>query len=101
MSQKIIPGSRELAQQIRRRRQELGLTIEEAAERLSVSAKTIIRLLPQLGAVDAKKGVGRKRLIRIPEEGIAEYLAGCVIYPAVTAKRQEPKTVFYLERRRA
>ncbi|MBQ1772239.1 MAG: helix-turn-helix domain-containing protein [Clostridia bacterium] len=43
MSQKIIPGSRELAQQIRRRRQELGLTIEEAASRADVGIKTWCR----------------------------------------------------------
>ena len=43
MSQKIIPGSRELAQQIRRRRQELGLTIEEAATRADVGIKTWCR----------------------------------------------------------
>ena len=43
MSQKIIQGSREIADQIRRRRQELGLTIEEAASRAGVGTKTWCR----------------------------------------------------------
>ncbi|MBQ6425743.1 MAG: helix-turn-helix domain-containing protein [Clostridia bacterium] len=43
MPQKTIKGSSEIAQQIRRRRNELGLTIEEAASRANVGIKTWCR----------------------------------------------------------
>ncbi len=43
MSQKIIRGSKEIAEKIRQRRKELGLTIEEAASRAGVGTKTWCR----------------------------------------------------------
>lgn len=43
MSQKVIQGTAKLAEAIKRRRQELGLTIEEAASRAGVGMKTWCR----------------------------------------------------------
>ena len=43
MSEKIIPGTPEIGLQIRQRRQELGLTIEQAASRAEVGTKTWCR----------------------------------------------------------
>jgi len=43
MAQKTIPGNLELAKQIKNRRNELGLTIEEAASRAGVGTKTWYR----------------------------------------------------------
>lgn len=43
MSQKVIKGTSKLAEAIRNRRQELGLTIEEAASRAGVGTKTWCR----------------------------------------------------------
>lgn len=43
MSQKVIQGTRKLAETIKSRRQELGLTIEEAASRAGVGTKTWCR----------------------------------------------------------
>ena len=40
MAQKTIPGNKFLAMQIKLRRNELGLTIEEAASRAGVGTKT-------------------------------------------------------------
>ena len=40
MAQKTVQGSENLAKQIRSRRNELGLTIEEAASRAGVGTKT-------------------------------------------------------------
>lgn len=43
MTQKTIQGNADLAKQIRLRRNELGLTIEEAASRAGVGTKTWCR----------------------------------------------------------
>lgn len=43
MAQKTIQGNKELARQIKSRRNELGLTIEEAASRAGVGTKTWCR----------------------------------------------------------
>ena len=43
MGQQSIAGSEKLAEAIRRRRQELGLTIEEAARKADVGTKTWCR----------------------------------------------------------
>ena len=43
MSQKVIQGTPKLADAIKGRRQELGLTIEEAASRAGVGIKTWCR----------------------------------------------------------
>ena len=43
MAQKSIPGNEILAKQIKSRRNELGLTIEEAASRAGVGTKTWCR----------------------------------------------------------
>lgn len=43
MSQRVIPGTPKLAEALRSRRQELGLTIEEAASRAGVGIKTWCR----------------------------------------------------------
>lgn len=43
MTQKTIQGNADLAKQIRLRRSELGLTIEEAASRAGVGTKTWCR----------------------------------------------------------
>ena len=64
------------------------LTIEEAADALSVHASTIRRLLPALGAVDLTQGMGGKRLIRIPEAAITTYLRKCLILPPIPAKQR-------------
>ena len=42
MAQKTIPGNKFLAMQIKLRRNELGLTIEEAASRAGVGTKTFL-----------------------------------------------------------
>lgn len=76
------------------------LTIKQAAERLAVNHNTIRRMLPRLGAVDMAEKTARKRLIRIPVEGVEKFLQGCAIHTPVTIKQAKPKE-FYLERRRA
>jgi len=76
------------------------LTINAAAEVLSVSPDTIRRMLPRLGAVDLNGGRKGKRLIRIPEERIKDYLHDCTILPPVPSRQARP-TEFHLERRRA
>ena len=43
MTQKTIQGNADLAKQIRLRRSELGLTIEEAASRTGIGTKTWFR----------------------------------------------------------
>lgn len=63
------------------------LTIEQTAEALAVSTDTIRRMLPRLGAVDINRGAAGRRLIRIPEESIRDYLSGCVILPPAPAPR--------------
>lgn len=55
------------------------LTIEQAAESLGVSSKTIRTILPDLGAVDLLGGRGQRRIIRIPEDAIMAYLSKCRI----------------------
>lgn len=65
------------------------LTIDEAAEALSVHTSTIRRLLPALGAVDLTQGMGGKRLIRIPETAIMAYLRKCLILPPIPAKQRK------------
>lgn len=74
------------------------LTIEETMDRLGVSRNTVYRLLPSLGAVDLTRGAAGKRLIRIPEAGIAAYLEDCAIMPPTPAR--SAKKPFYIERRR-
>ena len=80
------------------------LTIDEAAEMLSVSVNTVRSLLPKLGAVDLRGGRGTNRLIRIPEENILGYLEACTIL-TIPAKEMRKRAVeakpFKLERRRA
>ena len=75
------------------------LTIEQAAEALAVSTDTIRRMLPRLGAVDLNDGLKGKRLIRIPERALTDYLNGCVIRDPVM--KQVRATSYKLERRRA
>lgn len=55
------------------------LTIEQAADRLGVSQKTIRGMLPDLGALDLLNGKSKKRLIRIPEDKLDAYLSSCRI----------------------
>ena len=76
------------------------LTIEAAAEALSVSQDTIRRMLPQLGAVDLAGGRGGKRLIRIPEKSLEQYLRDCVILPPIRLERHRRETL-NLQRRQA
>ena len=76
------------------------LTVEEAAEQLSVHPNTVRAMLPKLGAVDLSRGEGKRRLIRIPEAALEAYLRECEILRPATAKRA-PKTTWKLERRRA
>ena len=75
------------------------LTIDEAAEALAVSTDTIRRMLPRLGAVDLNRGTAGRRLIRIPEESIREYLQGCAILPPAPVTRVA-KHDFHIARRR-
>lgn len=82
------------------------LTMEEAAEAMSVSVNTVRSLLPRLGAVDLRGGRGTNRLIRIPEENIAAYIRECRIMAPVSMKEVRERTradakPFKLERRRA
>lgn len=65
------------------------MTIQQAAELLSVSEDTIRRILPKLGAVDLAGGRGGKRLIRIPETALNKYLRECEILPPLTIKRRK------------
>lgn len=55
------------------------LTIEQAAELLGISQKTVRNMLPQLGALDLLNGSSPRRMIRIPKEGIDKYLSSCQI----------------------
>ena len=74
------------------------LTIEQAAERLAVSATTVRTMLEKLGAVDLAQGTAKKRMIRIPEASMDKYIRECAICeakPAVKAK------AWHIERRRA
>lgn len=75
------------------------LTIEQTAEALSVSPDTIRRMLPRLGAVDLNRGAAGRRLIRIPEESIRDYLSDCAILPPAPAPRAV-KHDFHIARRR-
>lgn len=84
------------------------LTINDAAKRLSVSVNTIRSMLTKLGAVDLKRGNGKNRMIRIPEEAIEAYLRGCAIPRPVSiaelrelAAAEKEQQPFRLERRRA
>ncbi len=79
------------------------LTIEQAAEALAVSTDTIRRMLPRLGAVDLNRGAAGRRLIRIPERALTDYMSECVIRdPAMTSVRTPSRAPSYkLERRRA
>lgn len=76
------------------------LTIQQAAEALSVSSDTIRRMLPRLGAVDLKGGSGTYRLIRIPEKAIEAYLSGCQIYVPAPVTRKPARKEIHIERRR-
>lgn len=75
------------------------LTIEQAAELLSVSTTTIRTMLEQLGAVDLAQGKSKKRIIRIPEASMDKYIRECAICQAKPVKASA-KT-WYIERRRA
>lgn len=75
------------------------LTIEEAAEAMSVHPNTIRSLLPRLGAVDLNQGRAGRRLIRIPEKNLEAYLRDSVILPPLPARQK--RTSYTLERRRA
>ncbi len=77
------------------------LTIQQAAEMLSISTDTIRRMLPELGAVDLAGGKGGKRLIRIPETALNQYLRECEILPPMKIERMRAQKPFYIERRKA
>ena len=80
------------------------LTMEAAAEMMSVSLNTLRSLLPKLGAVDLRGGSGKNRMIRIPEASIMAYLEGCVIKAPVSQKElkemQKEKKPMKLKRRK-
>lgn len=79
-------------------------TVNQAAAMLNVSVNTVRSLLPQLGAVDIRRGTGKNRTIRIPEESIQAYLRGCKICPPPSKEELQaakPAKPFRLERRRA
>lgn len=76
------------------------LTIQQTAEALAVSEDTVRRMLPKLGAVDLSGGRGGKRLIRIPEDHLRDYLHDCRILPPVKIERMK-QVQFYIERRKA
>ena len=77
------------------------LTIDQAAERLSVSPGTVRQLLPRLGAVDLNQGGKGRRLIRIPESGLLQFLNGSVIPAPQKPERVQrgPRDGFHVERR--
>ena len=75
------------------------LTIEEAAEAMSVHPNTIRSLLPRLGAIDLNQGRKGNRLIRIPEKGIEAYLRDSIILQPLPIRQKKPS--YKLERRRA
>ena len=77
------------------------LTINDAANVLGVSVNTIRGLLPKLRAVDLRRGQGKNRLIRIPEDGITEYLRECEIRAPAPVREITVNKPFRLERRRA
>ena len=76
------------------------LTIRDAAAALSVSVNTVRSMLPKLGAVDLKRGGGKNRQIRIPEEAIIAYLRGCEIMDPLP-EQVITNRPFWLERRKA
>ena len=67
------------------------LTIEQAAESLGISQKTVRLLLPDLGAVDLLGGKGQRRIIRIPEEALHAYLSKCRIQDEPKRPRRKRK----------
>lgn len=75
------------------------LTIDEAAEAMSVHPNTVRSLLSRLGAIDLNQGRKGKRLIRIPEKNIEAYLRESVILPPMPKRTARP--TYKLERRRA
>lgn len=80
------------------------LTIQQAAETLSVSEDTIRRMLPRLGATDLMGGRGKKRMVRIPEDRLTAYLHDNMILSRVeveTRAMARKTTGYKLERRRA
>ena len=77
------------------------LTIEAAADALSVSTDTIRRMLPRLGAVDIARPGARKRLIRIPEKALEGWLQEQRILPPVPPVEKHKTKPFYIERRKA
>ena len=72
------------------------LTVEQAADALGISEKTVRRMLPELGALDLLSGRSQRRMIRIPRESVERYLSSCRITTAVPEKRKhaprKPKT---------
>lgn len=78
------------------------LTIEQTAERLAVSVTTVRTMLEKLGAVDLTAGTAKKRMIRIPESCLDQYIRGC----AICTEKVEPKKAvankaWHIERRKA
>lgn len=75
------------------------LTIQSAAEALSVSPDTIRRMLPRLGAVDLNQGRGKNRMIRIPVDALEAYLGERRILPPAERK-PAPAKGWHIEKRR-
>ena len=76
------------------------LTIAQTAEKLGVHENTVRRMLPMLRATDLTHGRGKRRMIRIPEDAVEEYLREGLILPPDTTKPARP-TTYHFERRRA
>lgn len=65
------------------------LTIKEVAIRLQCDESTVRKLLSELQAVDLKQGKSKKRMIRIPEKGLDDYLKKCCVLPDVVQKQSK------------
>lgn len=77
------------------------VTIQRAAEMLSVSQDTVRRLIDRgsVRTVDLMQGQGGKRLLRISAQSLEAYLHDCMVLPHVPCRKAAPAD-FRIARRR-
>lgn len=79
------------------------LTIQQAAETLSVSQATVRRLVNRgcIQAVDVSGGIGKHRITRISTRSLDDYLSGCAILTPLPVRTAKPTNDYRLPRKRA
>lgn len=78
------------------------LRVDQVADIFQTSIGTVRKMLPMLGAVDLNQGGSGKRLIRIPESKVLQFLQGSVIHEVARPRvATGPRQGFTFERRRA